>query len=820
MTRLKYLLAVCVVTALAAVPIANAAPTVHFAGSGSSAMYQQFGITVANDIATGVPAFTAGGGLHHFTIKGNCADSTHPNGGACAALNDSRNPVIPNEPATFWLVWVCDNTAPACNGTNATDVWFYSQVDSTVGVRTFLARPIVKTFLAPGVQTGADPKQELINSGLFLFGDTQVASGGCVAGHLTTCDATTVPADVYAAVNGSSLNAGLTDIRPEDALFATERANSTLTGSPWTGLGYGGGPLTLVGAGIVSGFDTSFATPVLFGLPGTNDPFTGIPVPSTITTLSIGESPIVFIVNRTDGNGLGNLPGGLGTVVPFYSSVFDNGASAVGTPSPVGQLFGGTLCSGSSPAFGLGGAVPGGIDFAVNPMLREPLSGTENTTEFSAFRTYGCNLPTIFGSSISHGGSAFIPTTSQEANVGGATLSATPCVSGLGKRWRAVGTGQEVNTAVKNTANAIGYTFFSYGNVAQLKNSASWGYLKFDGVDPIFGSYAGGDPGQPATTAGVVQGTIPGCDVSKNGLGPGNGGCLRGDVWTGGNYFPHLVDGTYRVWSLLRALCDTTDVTCQTDPFGLKSIIAATQDDIHGTGTSPNQAVADFIPFSLDGSFGPAGTIFGDAVYVRSHYAFNSAVGAGIDAGPGSHSTPSFSIAPAGINANLAVGAGGSPEAGGDAGGCIIKAGDSGSVLQVSKATFPAPNVQHIKFTYNLVSGPQPRGICGGGKNNGLYCTISNSGGANPPLGECGSLNFPPDTLNPFGYTCNPVPEGMSIEVTGMTNNKDNGYWQVTKITDLNNIKVKVPTGGGAPVPVALSGQVAAQGSVSAGCSQ
>ena len=60
----------------------------------------------------------------------------------------------------------------------------------------------------------------------------------------------------------------------------------------------------------------------------------------------------------------------------------------------------------------------------------------------------------------------------------------------------------------------------------------------------------------------------------------------------------------------------------------------------------------------------------------------------------------------------------------------------------------------------------------------------------------------------------------MSIEVTGMTNNKDNGYWQVTKITDLNNIKVKVPTGGGAPVPVALSGQVAAQGSVSAGCSQ
>jgi len=843
MTRMKLLLAALVaVMAVAAVPSAHAAgcpagtvgaPCVHFLGAGSSAIFQQFALTVVNDVAPNTSAFTGGGSIHHFTIKGGCSDSTH--GGDCAGLVDSRNPVIPVESATYWLAWVCGNVggSGACTGSNVTDIWFFNQVDSTVGDRNFLAQPSAKSYLATGVQSGTDPAANLINAKLFLYGDSSGATSANCTSSPTTCDAATVPADVYALANGAQLNAAMSDIRPEDALFATERANSALTGSPWTGLGYGGGPTTQVGASIVSSFTGSFATPVLFGLPGTKDPFTGTTVPSTIQVFAVGVEPVVIIANRTNTNGLGYTSGG----VPMYTNVVDNGASPVGTPSPIGLLFGGTNCNGSSSAFGLGGAVPPGGDFAVNPILREALSGTMNTTEFSIFRTYGGSLPVIFGSSV--GNATSIPTTSQEAFVNGVNPlggtgpnpPGTPCNTGLGKRYRAVGTGEEVGkpgtcsatiTGVGCVKDSIGYTFYSFANVSSLATNPNYGYLTLDGVDPLFANYAGGDPGQPAT-GGAEQGELPSCSVALNG---GPGGCLRGDVWTHGNYFPHIVDGTYRAWSILRGLCDSAALNClaTSDPFGTQAIMEAAQDDIHGTGHNAGNAVADILPLSLDGSFGAAGTIFGDVQYVRSHYAFNSAVGKKINAYPGSHTTPSFQIFPAGINADQATGTGATVTAGGDAGGCIIKARDSGSILQISKATFPAPNTQHIKFTYTLTSGPQPEGICGGGANNGLYCTSSNTGPSNqnsiPPAGECGSVGYKGDPANPFGYTCNPVPEGMSMAITGMTNNNDNGVFQVTKITDLTDIKVKVPTAAGDPVPVALSGQTGAQAGVSTGCVQ
>lgn len=843
MTRLKLLLAALVtVLAVAAVPSASAqcpnhgtvgAPCVHVIAAGSSAIFQQSAVDVVDTVANHTDGFllNGGGSIHHFTIKGGCSDSSHS--GDCAALVDSRNPVIPAESATYWLVWVCGNVSGsgACNGANVTDIWMDNQVDSIVGDRMFLAQPSAKSYLATGTQTGVDPAGNLINALLFAYGDSSGSTSTNCTSNPTTCDAAQVPADVYALANGASINTAFSDIRAEDALFGTERANSALTGSPWTGLGYGGGATTKVGASIVSSFTGTFATPVLFGLPGTSDPFTGTTVPSSIQTFPVGVEPIVFIANRTNSNGLGYAPGG----VPMYTNVQDN-AGSLGTPSPVGLLFGGTNCNGSNSAFGLGGAVPPSGDFAVNPVIREPLSGTMNTVEFSTFRTYGGSLPAIFGSSV--GNATSIPTTSQEAFVNGVNPlggtgpnpPGTPCNTGLGKRYRSVGTGEEVGngktgacsssiTGVTCTKDGIGYTFFSFANLSALSNNPNYGYLTLDGVDPLFNSYSGGDPGQPAT-GGSEIGEMPACSVSKNGSA---GGCLTSDVWTSGNSFPHIRDGSYRSWSILRALCDSAAASClqTSDSFGTQALIERAEDDIHNAS---GHSVADILPLSLDGSFGPAGTIFGDVVYVRSHYAFNSAVGKSINAYPGSHTTPSFQIFPAGINADQATGTGATVTAGGDAGGCIIKARDSGSILQISKATFPAPNTQHIKFTYTLTSGPQPEGICGGGANNGLYCTSSNTGPSNPntvpPAGECGSVGYKGDTANPFGYTCNPVPEGMSIAITGMTNNNDNGVFQVTKITDLTDIKVKVPTAAGDPVPVALSGQTGAQAGVSTGCVQ
>src|SRR5262249_22122410 len=151
--------------------------------------------------------------------------------------------------------------------------------------------------------------------------------------------------------------------------------------------------------------------------------------------------------------------------------------------------------------------------------LREPLSGTMNTTEYTVFR-----YPNEDG-------------VSQETGVNAVKLSNNVCAGGGGSRTRSIGTGDEIKRGVKSVANfghdGIGYAFFSYGNVANLASSAGFGYLSLNGVDGIFASYAGGDPGQPG------NGTIPGVanlPASCAGAFP----CPESAIWTGGKSFPHL----------------------------------------------------------------------------------------------------------------------------------------------------------------------------------------------------------------------------------------------------------------------------------------
>src|SRR5215472_10467657 len=80
MNRLNSLFAAVVIAAIVAVaPAANAAPTVHFLGAGSSAMYTGFAIAASNDLAHG-----GANSVHHFTIKGSCSVQT------CAQLIDTQ----------------------------------------------------------------------------------------------------------------------------------------------------------------------------------------------------------------------------------------------------------------------------------------------------------------------------------------------------------------------------------------------------------------------------------------------------------------------------------------------------------------------------------------------------------------------------------------------------------------------------------------------------------------------------------------------------------------------------------------------------------
>jgi hypothetical protein len=809
MTRIRLLLAALVVTAAVGAVPASAAPALHYVAAGSSAMYQGFAVAVVNDVAPTTSTFAGGGSIHHYTVTGKCGASN------CVQLFDSRG-ATETEQSKFWAVWVC--TSGACTGSDASDVWVYNQVDSTVGVRMFLARPAATTQLNLGAQVG----QDQIKPALFKHG---VASGSSTCtGGATTCDDTSIPADVAGVINGASVNTGMTDIRAEDAFYATNRnLTTTADGSPFVGLGYGPGPF---GSPIKSGQPGSTATavPAAFALPGNNDPITNNPVPSTITTLSVGEEPIVFIVNRSNANGLGNHTG----AVPFYSNVVDNGPpSPVGTASPLGRLFGGTDCGGNNAAFGLSGATPAG-NFALSVQLREPLSGTMNTVEFSTFNTFGGQLPTIAGSSV--GNSPLVtPSTSQEAGVGGNAnnpLVGLPC-SSIGSRTRAIGTGEEVgklpNIGVAGTQDAIGYTFYSFGNVSNLGGGVG-GYLKLDGVDPIFASYSGGDPGQPATTSGVVRGTIPTCNVA---LGNAAGGCTVNAVWApnttlcpdgNGCSFPHLRDGTYRSWSLLRALCDSTDANCTDTNFGTVGIIEQAQQDIHN---SDPHSVADFLPFDNAGAFATGNGVFGDASFVRSHYAFKSTVGVTNNLYPVNHANTeagfgiSATFPTVGAQNNLPsdTNASGVPEVGGDAGGCIIPTSNTGAVLQVIAALYPAPVNGKVKFFVTLAPGTkQPTGVCDSQATSpafpGMKCTTSNSA---PQVNvSCGTVS-----------TCNPGPNGDSISVVGLSNNVDNGDFQITRFVNPGQIKVKAPVGrsGDPAAYVTLNSQNGAA-TFNTGCAQ
>src|SRR5215469_13569342 len=249
MNRMKMLTAaLAIVACCAMVPLASAAPTVHFIGAGSSALYQGMAVATVNDVASSAL------GIHHYTLKNNLKQCT--SGAVCSYLHDPRLGTIPNETTQLWIVWTCPTTG--CTGSNAVDVWAYGQVDSTVGNRTFLARAtgcanpcnvsattfVVDSAVEGGVAGATVHAADVVSPFLMQFGDNNTTSGNCPAppaAHSNTCDAATVPADVWTAVSGASgqpLTGAFTDIRPEDAKYATKRANKPLDTTTYNGLGY------------------------------------------------------------------------------------------------------------------------------------------------------------------------------------------------------------------------------------------------------------------------------------------------------------------------------------------------------------------------------------------------------------------------------------------------------------------------------------------------------------------------------------------------------------------------------------------------------
>ena len=600
MTRFKSLLAAVAGAAMMAVVPASSAQSAHFVGAGSSAQWQMAAIA-ADQLALNENGGTVTG------TQGTICHWTFNNGGTVSDSRDSLNRITP-ELGNVWLVWISDSTCAAGNVTTSAlgipDVWIDLSVDSTVGVRVFSAQENVG-----GVQTSGG--QILINQAATTAGQGKINSNLWPDNQADAALSATALAAVNTAVSGGlHVNVGITDIRAEDALAATTRAIAALNTTTYKGLGYVG-PTANIGAPINTDQGTGTnATPIKFALQGKGDPFKTSFIVPAYTSIPIGAAPIVFISNN----------GGTTPIVTNLVTGISPGFHAAGQTYPASALFGGTVaCDTHAKAFG---GNDDGAGTALTLFLREPLSGTMNTTEFSLFRSFGNT------------------NASQEVGVINPTRSPyNPLHLGCpthGLRSRAIGTGEVVGKAgsdgLLNTPNSVGYIFFGFGNAAKL-TGAGFNYLTVDGVDPL-------------AIPGTVQQELPNCTTAT---------CSATVFWpaSGGNpagfSYPHLRDGTYKAWSIYRWLIASSNIG--SDPFGFDAVAQGAQDFV-------DQDVADFVPFHT--------TTGSDGLEVyRSHFT-QSGITCSTTVNPTCNGNATSANTLDGGNT-----LGGGPELGGDEGGLI-----------------------------------------------------------------------------------------------------------------------------------------------------
>ena len=564
MSRTKSIFAVLLLAAIAfIVPQAQAVVTVQVTIAGSSAMWQTMALG----------AFSlAGAGAGHWTSASNAVN-----------LTDTR--VTPNnvDAGTIWIVW----------NASATKVWSFLKVDSVVGDRCYFAQPQCTVSATAANLSGS--------------------GAGQISTVLWGADSA-LPATVVSVFTaGTPSTVAATDIRPEDGAFAACRVNSSLgagiggsSSDGLDGLGYnpnnnsgvcpaaGLGQANYVGSAIKSGYpgSTSAANVLAFNITGT-DPVTGKTIPA-FSVIEVGAAPIVFVDARS--NHLVGLTNA--------------------TDVQLQAAFSGANCDASALGLAAGG---------IGVYLREPLSGTMNTTEATVFRK-----PTVYPGSIIGA--------SQEANVGANNPlagQAGTCLAGAGARYRGIGTGEVVKHVLNSNKNfgmdGIAYTFFSYGNVGSIANNPAYGYITLNGVDPIFASYTGGDPGEPGNGTLPAAANLP---SSCNNAFP----CPENKIWAGGLSFPNVRSGKYGAWSTLRLVSTK----------GSKALTAANALVAKSQGFVVT-SVPDYIPFkkTVAGGITDPGLL-----YLRSHYQQYDGAGTFLGAAP--------------VNKGTA-------EAGGDMGGCILK---------------------------------------------------------------------------------------------------------------------------------------------------
>jgi hypothetical protein len=536
MTKSKWLAASLGVAAtlLAAVPSKAQAPQI--VAVGSSGVFTSVVLSMVNgDPITGTTT--------------TCGTNVWTAGSSIASGLDNRSTSIPSEGGNVAVVWD--------NSTSPTIVCAYLTVDSVVGQRLFL-----------GQSSTGNATLQLTSAALTTPGANKVA--------FIKDNATGLPSAVYNLVNGAHFNVAFTDIRPEDGVFAYNRAAATLDATSKTGLGYG--PQGGVGTAVLSSYDGTSAQVVAYAITG-NDPFTGIAVPA-FKTISLGADPVVVFYNTTDttAGGLGNLlPANVNTHVlaGFYSGLLGVNEELTGVPAGAGNI---------KP---------------IHVVQREPVSGTYNTFEWQVIRSRDgvtdLSQETGFGPTPANcftppSPATFVPPTTACGNPENAASSGG---FGFGARTRAIGTGQmvaAVNSA--NNPNSLGYAFFGLGTFGGKTNVK---YMTLDGVDPLYATYSGG--------------SFPNCTGFFNSTPAFS---CTGALPT----FANVAAGNYRTWSVIRAVIYQS-YTPPTSGPSVTGLIQAAQDQANST-------VPDFIPYQICANAACSSTTRKLNVF-RSHYNISGA---------------------------------------------------------------------------------------------------------------------------------------------------------------------------------------------------
>lgn len=584
MTSFKSLFAAAVTSAAVALTGAAQAQNVHFVGAGSSAQYIMAAIA-ADRAAIDACGATPGSNTCSASFNGGGYTISHWSYGNGGYLSDNRDTLgrISNQVGNIWLVWIE-------NSGTVSDVWVMDSVDSTVGVRCFSIQEKINNAQSSGCQlqiteaAGTASQNKVLGTAQQLLwpdNTNDVAIDQAVLNVVNT-----------SVAGGVHVNVGLTDIRPEDALYATKRSIGAINTTTYADLGYVG-PTKNIGATIFTdqgllqgGASTgSAAQPIMFALAGQKDPFnTSYIVPSYIT-VPIGAAPIVFIANNSTGT-------------PFATNLITGvtpDLHATGQTYPLAHLFDGTTsCDTTNLAFGGSGL---GNGHAVSLFLREPLSGTMNTTEFNLFRSYdNTDDSQEVGVINPAGGSPYNPL---QLKCSGSSAT------GTGYRSRAIGTGEVVGKSgsygLLDTPYSLGYIFTGWGNLGKFGGASTYNYLTLDQADPIFDtptaySVCVGGGATPGTVCGVNEPcTLGVCTAGGNSsqnVPYCNTNNCTSDLWAGNvNYpanatYPNLRYGRYKAWSLYRWLVLSSD----TDPSGPLKVAQEAQNYVDG-------AIADFVPF-------------------------------------------------------------------------------------------------------------------------------------------------------------------------------------------------------------------------------